>query len=165
MKPVDIVCHLTEYENLDELSTEDRNLVQAAKESASNAYAPYSHFLVGAAILLDNGQVIRGNNQENASYPIGLCAERVAAFSAHANFPGIGFKTVAVTAKSNQFSINKPVPPCGACRQAMVEYEHLFGKNIRVIMTGESGKILIADSVSALLPFQFTPGDLKNQKK
>jgi cytidine deaminase len=165
MKPVDIACHLTEYENLEELSAEDRNLVIAAKESARNAYAPYSQFLVGAAVLLDNGNIVRGNNQENASYPIGLCAERVAIFSASANFPGIGFKTIAVTAFSDQFSINKPVPPCGACRQAIAEFEHLYGNQIRVIMTGESGKILIAETISALLPFQFNGDDLKTKKK
>lgn len=165
MKNVEIICHLTEFEREEELTTEDNLLIKEAKAVAKDAYAPYSHFRVGAAVLLDNGIIVRGNNQENASYPIGLCAERVAIFSAGANYPGVGIKAIAVTASSDEFTISKPVPPCGACRQAIAEYEHRYKKNIKLIMTGESGKIIVADSIDSLLPLQFKGDDLKRSKK
>ena len=165
MKNVEILCHLTEYENQDELNADDRYLISEARSSMNDAYAPYSHFLVGAAVLLENGKIVRGNNQENASYPIGLCAERVAIFSAGANYPGVAIKAVAVSATSEKFHIDKPIAPCGACRQAIAEYEHRFKQNIRMIMTGESGKVITADSVGSLLPFQFNSDDLKSKKK
>ena len=165
MKNVEIICRLTEYENQDELGVEDRHLISEARLTMNDAYAPYSHFLVGAAVLLENGIIIKGNNQENASYPIGLCAERVAIFSAGANYPGVAIKAIAVSATSQQFHIDKPIAPCGACRQAISEYEYRFKKNIRVIMTGETGKVIAAENVSSLLPFQFNSDDLKSKKK
>ena len=165
MKNVDINSHLTEYEGSDELSKEDNHLINEAKLSMKNAYAPYSHFYVGAAVLLENGIILKGNNQENASYPISLCAERVAVFAAGANYPGVAIKAIAVTASSDQFHVDKPVAPCGACRQAIAEYEHLNKKNIRIIMSGETGKVIIAESISSLLPFQFNGDDLKSKEK
>ena len=165
MKYVEIFSRFTEYESQAELNEEDNRLIIEAKESMKNAYAPYSHFHVGAAVLLENGIIQRGNNQENAAYPTGLCAERVAIFAAGANFPGIPIKMIAVTASSKQFHVDKPVAPCGACRQAIAEYEHLHKKNIRVIMSGETGKVIAADSISSLLPFQFNGDDLKTKDK
>ena len=106
-----------------------------------------------------------GNNQENASYPLGLCAERVAVFAAAANYPGVKIKAIAIAASSKEFRINKPVTPCGACRQAIAEYEHRYKSPIRILMAGESGKVLIADSVKEFLPYQFTADDLKKNAK
>jgi cytidine deaminase len=165
MKNLEIVCRLKEYESEAELSREDADLIRKARESMKSAYAPYSRFHVGAAVLLENGLVVTGNNQENASYPTGLCAERVAVFSAGANYPGIRIRTVAIAAYSENFSVNKPVPPCGSCRQALVEYESRYENNIRILMTGESGKIVASESVRNLLPFEFNSGDLKNTKR
>ena len=163
MKNVQIKCDLTEYETQEELNGEDNQLINEAKASMKDAYAPYSHFNVGAAVLLDNGVIVRGNNQENASYPTGLCAERVAIFAAGANYPGIALKSLAVCASSEHFHVDKPVAPCGACRQAIAEFEHRYKKNIRMIMTGEKGKVITADSISSLLPFQFNGDDLKTK--
>ncbi len=161
MKKLEIHCNLDEYENQDELSAEDRNLIQEAKASMNKAYAPYSHFHVGAAIMLENGIILRGNNQENASYPIGLCAERVAIFAAGANYPNVKIKAMAITANSDLFHVNTPITPCGACRQAIAEYEHRYEQEIKVIMTGEAGKVLVASSIANLLPYQFNADDLK----
>jgi cytidine deaminase len=165
MKKVEIVCHLTEYETIEELNAEDKLLATEAKASTGDAYAPYSHFQVGAALLLENGTIIKGNNQENASYPVGLCAERVAIYAAGANYPGVTIKALAISARSDLFSVNKPIPPCGACRQAIIEYEHRYGKNIRIIMVGESGKVITSESIGNLLPFQFDASDLKRRRK
>jgi cytidine deaminase len=161
MKNVEIHCILNEYESRDELNKDDKELLEEAKTSMNKAYAPYSHFHVGAAIMLENGIILRGNNQENASYPIGLCAERVAIFAAGANYPNVKIKAMAITANSDHFLVNKPITPCGACRQAIAEYEHRYSQDIRLIMSGESGKVLIADSIGNLLPYQFNADDLK----
>jgi cytidine deaminase len=163
MKKVEIVCHLTEFETADELTPQDQKLLSEARTSVQYAYAPYSHFNVGAAVLLENGEIVIGNNQENASYPLGLCAERVAIFAASAKYPGIPVKAIAVTARSEEFEINKPIAPCGACRQAIAEYEHRFKKDIHIILSGESGKIVTSESIGALLPFQFNGDDLKKR--
>ncbi len=165
MKNVEIVSRLKEYNNQSELEADDQLLVNEAKSSMNNAYAPYSHFHVGAAVLLENGKIIKGNNQENASYPTGLCAERVAVFSAGANFPGVKIKAIAIAASSDDFDVDKPVAPCGSCRQVIAEYEHLFKEKIKIIMSGESGKILVAESIDSLLPFQFNSDDLKSKVK
>jgi cytidine deaminase len=165
MKRIEIISLFTEYDNFEELDKDDQRLVSEAKASMNDAYAPYSHFQVGAALLLDNGVIVKGNNQENASYPVGLCAERVAIFSAGANYPGIGIKALAVSARSDNFQVDKPVPPCGACRQAISEYEHRYKKKIRMLMSGESGKVITSDAIENLLPFQFNADDLKTKIK
>jgi cytidine deaminase len=165
MKKIEIVSHYTEYDRSEELSKDEQMLLAEAKASMNDAYAPYSHFHVGAAVLLDNGVIVKGNNQENASYPVGLCAERVAIFSAGANYPGIGIKALAVAARSDNFTVDKPVPPCGACRQAILEYEHRYKKKIRMLMSGESGKVIVTDTIENLLPFQFNADDLKTKIK
>lgn len=163
MKNVEIVCRLTEFSSADELNSEEQKLLNEAKKSALQAYAPYSRFNVGAAVLLENGETVIGNNQENASYPLGLCAERVAIFSASARYPNTPIKAIAVTARSNEFSIDRPIAPCGACRQAIAEYEHKFKKNIQIILSGEEGKIVTSESIAQLLPFQFNGDDLKKK--
>lgn len=150
-----------EVSSIDALDSNDRLLLEQAIEATKQAYAPYSEFRVGAALLLENGEIIIGNNQENAAYPSGLCAERVAMFYASAKFPGVPFKALAVTANSDKILIDHPVSPCGACRQVMVEYESLSKNPIKVILSGKTGSIIILDSVKDLLPFSFGPDELK----
>ncbi len=166
-----------------ELSPADRRLVDVAKEMTRNSYAPYSRFHVGAAILMDNGEIVRGSNQENAAYPSGTCAERTACYQASALHPGVPIRKIAIAAatvvpalsdntvlraqarsgesseenqlKSDFLEFQKsPISPCGACRQALLEYEHLHGP-IEVILYGED-RTLILPSVSSLLPLAFT---------
>lgn len=149
-----------EVESINDLENSDKILLNKAIEATNSAYAPYSEFRVGAALLLENGEIVIGNNQENAAYPSGLCAERVAMFYASAKFPGIPFKAIAITANSDKISINHPVSPCGACRQVMVEYEVLSKNPIKVILAGKTGAIHIIDSVKDLLPFSFGPDEL-----
>ena len=163
MNQTEWVSKFLEFSTPEELPEEDRKLIGLARKSVMSAYAPYSRFSVGAAVLLENGQVMLGNNQENASYPIGLCAERVAVFAAAANFPGVKIKSIAITALSKQFLIDKPITPCGACRQAIAEYEHRYQHPIRMIMTGETGTVLVADSIRNFLPYQFNGDDLKEK--
>lgn len=146
---------MSEYASLAELEPMDRQLVDRAIEATLGAYAPYSHFKVGAALLLDNGEIVIGNNQENAAYPSGLCAERVAIFYAGANYPASKVKAIAVTARSDNFIIGDTLSPCGACRQTIAEYEVKQREPIRIIMAAESGRVLIADSIDALLPLKF----------
>lgn len=148
------------YESSESLNKADKDLLAKAKEVLTNAYAPYSNFNVGAAVLLEDGTVITGNNQENAAYPSGLCAERVAFFYASSQHPTKKIIAVAVSAETKSMHINTPVTPCGACRQAMAEYEIKFDSPIRVIMSGESGQIFISPSVSNLLPLLFSSKNL-----
>jgi cytidine deaminase len=155
-----LVAEFLQYDSAEELNATDLSLVTAARESAADAYAPYSEFHVGAALLLDNGIIVRGNNQENASYTLGLCAERVALFAAGANHPGNKIVAMAITAASAHFKIDRAIAPCGACRQAIAEYEQRYRQPIRLIMTGVSGQVLVADSISPLLPLQFSKDDL-----
>ena len=144
-----------------ELSPEEQSLIINAKNSFENAYAPYSGFLVGASILLENGKVINGSNQENVSYPSGLCAERVALFYAGSQYPKIAIKTIAVSASSKTFDINDVVSPCGACRQVMAEYQQKQNSEIRILLHSPNDDVLIANSVEDLLPFMFTSPLLK----
>jgi cytidine deaminase len=147
------------FESALELPGEEQELVNAAKEAAQKAYAPYSGFGVGAAVRLNNGLVITGNNQENAAYPSGLCAERVALFSASSQYPEVGIKAIAVTAIKGNEWLAVPVPPCGSCRQVFVECENRFKKPFIVIMAGARKIIRIPES-NALMPFTFDGGYL-----
>ncbi|MCK5838373.1 MAG: cytidine deaminase [Bacteroidales bacterium] len=164
MKTIEIKTFAIEYDSIDELNKEDRMLLEKAKEAHKSAYAPYSQYYVGAAILLDTGVVVTGNNQENVATPSGLCAERVAVFAASANYPGIPIKAIAITAHAKNFIINTPVTPCGACRQVLAEYEEHHNSNIRTILMGETGKIYIIESISGLLPMMFHAKELKKNK-
>lgn len=138
----------------DELTAADRTLVMKAREATFRSYSPYSHFCVGAAILLDNGEIVTGSNQENAAFA-GCCAERTAAFYAHAQWPDARFVTIAIAARGTSGSeVADPISPCGSCRQALLEYEMLAGKGVRVIMAG-SRQCYIAQSVASLLPLAF----------
>jgi cytidine deaminase len=148
-----------EYNNLAELSESDQNLIKIARKSSENAYAPYSNFSVGAAVLLANGEIVKGNNQENADFTDGLCAERVALFYAHATYPNVAVKAMAVTAKNAAGLISGPAQPCGSCRQVLVETESRYKQPIRLILDGAE-KILVLNGADNLLPFAFKPGSL-----
>lgn len=151
------------YASENDLIPEERKLLQHAKLAVTRAYAPYSNFHVGAAVLLENSKIIEGNNQENAAYPSGLCAERVALFSASSEFPSVAIKAIAVTCKVSGIVITEPVTPCGACRQAIAEYEEKFGTGIRIIMAGEQGKVYACNGIHQLLPLLFNSKQLKNK--
>ncbi|MEZ4969737.1 MAG: cytidine deaminase [Flavobacteriaceae bacterium] len=155
MKLRRVVFDLIVYESVHELEKEDQVLMREAVKARNNAYSPYSKFNVGAAVLLDNDEIIIGNNQENASYPSGLCAERVALFYASAKFPGIPIKTIAISATSKNFVVDKPAAPCGNCRQSISEYEIRQSRPIAIIMSGETGEILKCNAVSDILPLAF----------
>lgn len=160
MPKKNITIRFEQFKNIDELNIEDKKLLQDAIDASNSAYAPYSNFKVGAAVLLENGVTIKGSNQENAAYPSGLCAERVAFFYTGSQYPGVKIKSVAVTAFSKNSSLPHPVSPCGACRQVMAEYEQLYKNNIRFIMFDSENKIIIADSIKSLLPFTFNSESL-----
>ncbi|MEE2699755.1 MAG: cytidine deaminase [Bacteroidota bacterium] len=147
--------------DFDELDKIEQQLVNKAKRAYSNAYAPYSGFLVGAAILLEDGEIISGNNQENVAYPSALCAERVALYYASANYPDVKVKTIAISAKSKAFEITDVVSPCGACRQVMAEYQQKQKEKIRILLHSPNDQVLIANSVEDLLPFMFNSEQLR----
>ena len=144
------------------LNKEENNLVDLAINSLKAAYAPYSGFLVGAAVLLKNGEIISGNNQENVAYPSGLCAERVAVYYAGAKFPNIKIKKIAISAVSQKFDFTDVVSPCGSCRQAIAEYEVKQDENIKILLHHPNDDIIIVNSVSDLLPFMFKSKGFKN---
>ena len=148
-----------EYKTFSELPEADKELVIAARNAAKNAYAPYSKFHVGAAVFLENGEVITGNNQENSAYTNGLCAERVALFYANAKYPGVGVKCIAVSAENKFGLVEEAVKPCGSCRQVMVETESRFDNPIRIILDGKNS-IQVFEGVQNLLPFAFKPDSL-----
>lgn len=152
-----ITSVFTTYDSVNDLTAIDKTLCQSAKDILKNAYAPYSNFFVGAAILLEDGTIVTGTNQENAAYPSGLCAERVAIFYASTIYPTKKVVTVAVATKSNRPNpSSKPVSPCGACRQALSEYEVKFSSPIKILMMGENGEVYESQSVANLLPLMFS---------
>ena len=155
MKKETITLAYTEYDSMSELPDNECLLIERAQQSAKDAYAPYSKFHVGAAVLLENGEIITGNNQENAAYPSGLCAERVAVFYAMATHPKTAITAIAITAFSDDSVLKIPPFPCGACRQVLAEYEYRHKKPIRFILHAQSGKTIIIDGIENLLPFPF----------
>ncbi len=165
MQKKEIKLEFEEFENETELTPEDRNLLIKALESAARSYAPYSEFHVGAAVLLENGEVICGSNQENAAYPSGLCAERVALFYANSQYPGVAVKAMAITAKADHFVMARPITPCGSCRQVIAETENRQQSKIKLIMQGESGPVHVMDGIKNLLPFTFYEKQLQKTKK
>tara|TARA_R110000868_G_scaffold56488_12_gene174870 strand:- start:23474 stop:23956 length:483 start_codon:yes stop_codon:yes gene_type:complete len=155
MKEIKIETTIFVFDSLKELPKEITLLMDKAKEARSKAYAPYSNFYVGAALLLDNNEIITGSNQENASYPSGLCAERTAIFYASSQYPKAKIVKMAITAGSKKNKTTTPIPPCGACRQAIAEYEVKQETPIEIYFMGETGKIAKSDSLANLLPFVF----------
>lgn len=161
MKTIAIETKLTVFENFEELPQQIQELAQKAIRVRNNAYAPYSKFNVGAAILLDNGEIAVGSNQENAAYPSGLCAERTAIFHAGAIYPNAKIEKMFITATSEVVEVLSPIPPCGACRQAIAEYEIRQESAIEIYFMGESGVIYKSDSLKNLLPFTFDKSFIK----
>lgn len=147
----------TEYSSIEELSDKEQEIVKRAIDAQKGSYSPYSHFSVGAAVLLKNGVVITGSNQENGAYPSGLCAERVALFSAGAQYPKQPIEIIAISASHHGKLVDFPVPPCGGCRQVMSEYRTIGGQNYTVIMVGLKQTVKV--DVDHLLPFNFTNAD------
>ena len=154
------IC-LEEFLSIQELSKEDQVLIAKAEEAATLAYAPYSKFNVGAAVLLSSGEIVIGNNQENAAYPSGLCAERVAIFAASSKYPKTPILSIAITAQSDLISVGELLSPCGSCRQVMVESEYRQNQEIRILLKGDTHKIYVAKTVKDLLPFCFNPNRIQ----
>jgi len=155
MKEVKIESTLYVFEGLNELPEDAIKLMQNAIEAREKAYAPYSKFNVGAALLLDNNEIITGSNQENASYPSGLCAERTAIYYAGAKYPKAKILRMAITAGSKKNKTTSPIPPCGACRQAIAEYEVKQDTPVEIYFMGETGKVAKSNSLANLLPLVF----------
>jgi cytidine deaminase len=143
-----------------ELSDEQREVLSIAKEQTKRSYCPYSHFHVGAAAKLKNGEIVRGCNQENAAYPSGLCAERSALFAAGAQYPDQPVQKLAIACFTEDHFTNEPGSPCGACRQVMVETEHRYGEKMEVLLYGEDA-IYVFESAADLLPLIFVSENLK----
>jgi cytidine deaminase len=155
MKDITLTTRFSVFESINELPQEIISLMNEAIAIRKKAYAPYSKFRVGAALLLDNGKIVLGSNQENAAYPSGLCAERVAVFHAGAVYPGAKIVKMAITAASDTNTTSAPIPPCGACRQAIAEYEFKQDAPIEIYFMGETGAVYKSDSLKNLLPFTF----------
>lgn len=155
MKDIIISTQFSVFETVSELPNDIQNLMAQAVAVRKNAYAPYSKFRVGAALLLDNGKIVLGSNQENAAYPSGLCAERVAVFQAGSIYPDAKILKMAITAASDSNPTTSPIPPCGSCRQSIAEYEIKQEAPIEIYFMGEIGTIYKSDSLKNLLPFMF----------
>ena len=149
------------YDSIEELPANEAALLKKALEATKNSYAPYSHFHVGAAAELNNGEIVTGSNQENASFPVGICAERVLLSSISSQFQNIPIKTIAISYKSDEVKSDHPVAPCGICRQSLQEYEQRLHQPIRLILGGETGKIIVLEKASLLLPLGFTSEELR----
>ena len=149
-----IITTKIEVYSYNELNETDKNLVERAKKATETSYAPYSKFNVGAAVLLENGEIISGSNQENAAFPSGTCAERTTIFYASARFPGVRFCKLAIAAFTDGDFIDEPISPCGACRQAILEYEKLGGQPIEILLAGRS-KVYKLQGIRSLLPLSF----------
>lgn len=163
MRKISQTITVTEFDSITDIDAKDKELLQQAISFAHKAYADYSNFHVGAAVLMHNGKVVCGNNQENVAYPSGLCAERVAVFAASAQYPGEQIDTIAVSAYSTKFEFSRPIPPCGSCRQAIAEYEVRQDTPIRLVLGGPKGKVHVVEGVSNLLPLMFFEEGLKRQ--
>lgn len=155
MREINITTSFTIFDSLNELPGEIQELMNQAVEVRKKAYAPYSKFRVGAALLLDNGKIILGSNQENAAYPSGLCAERTAIFYAGSAYPEAKILKMAITAASDTNSTQAPIPPCGSCRQSIAEYEIKQDTPIEIYFMGEIGEVYKSSSLKNLLPLMF----------
>lgn len=159
MKDLTIQAVIKVYQ-YNELSEEDRRLIDMAKEATKRSYAPYSKFSVGAAALLANGEIVTGTNQENAAYPSGLCAERTTLFYANSQYPDQAVKTLAIAARTENDFLDSPIPPCGACRQVILETEKRYNQPIRILLYGKENIYLI-EGIEDLLPLSFSKKDME----
>jgi cytidine deaminase len=148
------------YDDAEDLPVEDARLVTQAREATANAYAPYSRFRVGAAAILENGRIVTGTNQENASYPAGICAERVLLSAAASLFPGIPVRTLAISYFNEQGPANRPISPCGICRQSLSEFEIRTRQPIRLLLSGQTGPVYVVPDSGSLLPLAFVAADM-----
>jgi cytidine deaminase len=150
-----------EYGSDKELPAGDAVLLAKAREATVHAYAPYSHFRVGAAARLVNGAIITGTNQENASFPAGICAERTLLSVAGAQYPGVAIETLAISYHNELGTSDRPISPCGICRQSLQEFEQRTGASMRVVLGGMEGKVLVLPESGLLLPLAFTSDEMK----
>ena len=148
------------YDDISHLAEQDAWLLREAQKFTDQAYAPYSNFHVGAVAMLENGEVVAGTNQENVSYPVGICAERVLLGSVATIHPNVSIKSIAISYNSKEVKSDHPISPCGMCRQALLEYETRLKKPIRLILGGMEGKVMVIKSANQLLPFAFTSDEL-----
>jgi len=148
------------YDAAGELNQEDAQLLEMAKAATQKAYAPYSHFRVGAAAKLANGQILSGANQENASFPAGICAERTLLSTASSLHPGVGIEALAISYDNGNGPGDRPISPCGICRQSLQEFEQRTGRPIRLILGGQTGRVYVIAQSGLLLPFAFTSAEL-----
>ena len=149
------------YASIEELTSADAVLLTSARAVTTTAYAPYSNFKVGAAAILLNGNIVTGTNQENASYPVGICAERVLLSAVASQFEGTGIKTMAISYDNLKGESNHPISPCGICRQSLSEYEQRTNQPIRIILSGLTGEVYIIEKAQQLLPLTFSLWDMK----
>jgi cytidine deaminase len=161
MQQKELRLFFEEYVSYQELTASDAALLAVARDATVNAYAPYSHFRVAAAARLVNGVVVTGTNQENASYPAGICAERTLLSVAATQYPGVGIETLAISYFNEQGVSDRPIAPCGICRQSLQEFEQRTGRSIRVVLGGMEGKVLVLPESGLLLPLAFTGEELK----
>jgi len=161
MKKRELTISVDVYADSGELETADALLLDLARKTTSDAYAPYSRFRVAAAVRLANGKILAGTNQENASFPAGICAERVALSAASAMYPGIGVADLAVSFFHEGGKNDRPISPCGICRQTLAEYEIRSGQPIRLMLGGSTGEIFVLHSAADLIPFAFTSAEMK----
>ncbi len=149
------------FDSIDELPEDQQKLLKQAREVTAQAYAPYSNFQVGAIAKLANGEIVSGSNQENASFPVGLCAERVLLATASSMFPRIPIESIAISYKSENVNSDHPISPCGICRQALQEYKGRVSHPVQLILGGMTGPVYVIDSASRLLPLAFTSEELR----
>lgn len=161
MKTIDINIKIR-FCRFEELAEEDRQLVEMAVEATNNAYAKYSNFRVGAAVRLENGLLMKGANQENAAFPVTLCAERTAIFAAQANYPEQPITAIAIAAKNENGLLSEPITPCGSCRQVMLEIEDRYKRPLRILLYGQNG-VYIVDTVKDLMPLSFVDASMKGK--
>jgi cytidine deaminase len=144
-----------------ELTDADAALIKKAREATALAYAPYSNFMVAAIAKLSNGEIVTGTNQENASYPVGICAERVLLSTVSSLYPTIAIDTIAISYYNKNGKSDRPISPCGICRQTLLEYEERAKQSIRLILSGQEGEVVIIEKAAQLLPLSFGSDDLK----
>lgn len=164
MKKVEHQFNFEEYDSIEDLNEQDKWLLTEARKTTKNAYAPYSNFQVGAAARLNNGEIVTGSNQENASFPVGICAERVLLSAASSLYPGVPIQTIAISYHNDNGESKHPISPCGLCRQTLLEYESRFKQPIRLMLGGLEGKVYVIDKAARLLPLCFTSDNMNGQE-
>ncbi len=163
MQKKEYTFEITVFASSDELPEADKLLLDAARAFTRNAYAPYSGFNVGAVAMLANGKTVTGSNQENAAYPVGICAERVLLSTASSIYPGVAVETIAISYDNTKGDSKHPVSPCGICRQTLVEYEQRANAPIRLILAGLEGEVNVLEKSSLLLPLGFSAADMETK--